>query len=89
MPLTTLSSLVPAALVLAGTMGLSGDAPRTPAASPLYCTGCLCQEDRPVMATPGDWVPTGHMGARVTLRFQPRDPARRMASSSCRPTPRG
>lgn len=89
MPLTLVASLVPAALVLAGTLGLSGDAPRRPAAAPLYCTGCLCQEDRPAMATPGDWVPSGRMGARVTLRFQPRDPARRMASASCRPTPRG
>ena len=40
------------------------------------------------MATPGDWIPTGRMGARITLRFQPRDPARRIASS-CRPQPRG
>ncbi len=52
MPLTTLASLAPAALVLAGTMGLSGDAPRTPAATPLYCTGCLCQEDRPSWPRP-------------------------------------
>jgi hypothetical protein len=68
--------------------GLTGDAPRAPTAAVLYCTGCLCQEDRPVMATPGDWIPTGRMGARITLRFQPRDPARRIASS-CRPQPRG
>lgn len=88
MPLTSLASLVPAALVLAGTMGLSGDAPGTPAATPLYCSGCLCQEDRPVIAAPGDWVPTGRMGARVTLRFIPHDPARRIAST-CRPQPRG
>lgn len=88
MPLTLVASLVPAALVLAGTLGLTGDAPRAPTAAVLYCTGCLCQEDRPVMATPGDWIPTGRMGARITLRFQPRDPARRIASI-CRPQPRG
>ncbi len=88
MPLTTLASLFPAALALVGTLGLTGDAPRAPATSVLYCTGCLCQEDRPVMTTPGDWVATGRMGARVTLRFMPHDPARRIASS-CRPQPRG
>ena len=43
MPLTLVASLVPAALVLAGTLGLTGDAPRAPTAADLYCTGSLCQ----------------------------------------------
>ncbi|KAF0137063.1 MAG: hypothetical protein FD152_718 [Xanthobacteraceae bacterium] len=87
MPLTTLAGLVPATLALAATLGLPGDAPRAPAASVLYCTGCLCQEDPPVMATPGEWVPTGRMGARITLRFRPQDPSR--VATSCRPQPQG
>lgn len=88
-----MSSLATAAvtgvLALAGVIGLAGDTPRAETAgSVLYCSGCLCQPDRPVMSVPGEWVPSGTMGTRTTLRFVPRDPNRRIATS-CRPPARG
>jgi hypothetical protein len=86
MPLPLLASTLTGALLLAG---LSGDAPRTaPTDTVLYCSGCLCDTQKPVMAVPGAWVPSGTMGTRTTLRFVPSDPNRRIASS-CRPPARG
>jgi hypothetical protein len=89
MPLSLSASLLTGTLALAGLTGLAGDTPVT--ASPgnvLYCSGCLCDAQRPVMAVPGTWVPSGTMGTRTTLRFVPSDPNRRIASS-CRPPARG
>ena len=77
-------SLAAGFLAVATTVGLAGDAPRP---NVIYCTGCLCQDDRPQMSVPGEWVPSGTMGARTTLRFEPRDPNRRVATS-CRPPAR-
>lgn len=87
MPVSHLSSLAAAGFALAGAMGLSGDAPRHQTTAVLYCTGCLCEEDRPDMAVPGDWRPSGRMGDRITLRYHPRDPAQ--TASACRSAPRG
>jgi hypothetical protein len=88
MPLSFTSSLAAGALALAGVIGLAGDTPVSGAESRvLYCSGCLCQDDRPQMSVPGEWVPSGTMGARTTLRFVPRDQNRQVASS-CRPAPR-
>ena len=89
MPLTLTTALVAGTLSLAGVFGLAGDTPQTAAGSQvIYCSGCLCQNDQPRMSVPGEWVPSGRMGNRVTLRFVPNDPARRLASS-CRPPSRG
>jgi len=88
MPLSSLSTLTAAGIALAGAMGLSGDAPRPQATAVLYCTGCLCDEDRPDMGVPGDWRPSGRMGDRITLRFQPHDSAGRTASA-CRKRSQG
>jgi uncharacterized protein affecting Mg2+/Co2+ transport len=69
--------------------GLAGDAPQTPPTdNVLYCSGCLCDTQKPVMAVAGTWVPSGTMGTRTTLRFVPSDPNRHFASS-CRPPARG
>ncbi|WP_296577227.1 hypothetical protein [Phreatobacter sp.] len=87
MPVSPLSTLAAAGFALVGAMGLAGDAPRHQATAVLYCTGCLCDEDRPEMATPGDWRPSGRMGDHITLRFHPRDPAQ--TASACRSVPRG
>jgi hypothetical protein len=89
MPLSLSAAMLTGTLALAGLTGLAGD---TTAAGPrgdvLYCSGCLCDAQRPVMAVPGTWVPSGTMGTRTTLRFVPSDPNRRIASS-CRPPARG
>lgn len=89
MPLVPVSSLTLATLALAGVFGLSGDAPRQPqSAAVLYCSGCLCDTDRPDMAAPGRWVASGRLAGHVTLRFRPDDPALASASS-CRTATRG
>ncbi len=78
-----------AGLMLTGGLALAQD---TPAPSPnvMYCTGCLCDDTPPQMTTPGGWVPSGTMGARTTLRWQPNDPPRDiLATGRCRPPPRG
>lgn len=83
MPLMPLSSLAAAVTAVVGLTGLSGDAPRAPRAEPvLYCTGCLCDEERPDMPMAGEWRPSGRMGDRITLRFEPRETGR--TASSCR-----
>ncbi|MCZ8316477.1 hypothetical protein [Phreatobacter sp.] len=83
MPLMPLSSIAAAITAVAGLAGLAGDAPRAMAPqSVLYCTGCLCDEERPDMPVPGEWRPSGRMGDRITLRFEPREPGR--TASSCR-----
>lgn len=86
MPLLSPLSLAAGAFALTGVLGLSGDAPRGPNVAVLYCTGCLCDAERPDMPVPGTWVPSGRMGDRVTLRFQPENPARRTASTCGRPS---
>ncbi|WP_439575723.1 hypothetical protein [Phreatobacter sp.] len=85
------STLVAAGLALSGLAGLTGDAPHPHAAGQvLYCTGCLCQEDRPAMSVPGSWIPSGTIGRRITLRFVPRDPAAARIAGRCgRPASRG
>lgn len=86
MPLLSPLSLAAGMVALAGTVGLSGDAPRPPGnVAVLYCTGCLCDAERPDMPVAGTWVPSGRMGDRITLRFQPQDPDRRTASTCRRP----
>jgi hypothetical protein len=85
-PLTTLTA---AGIALAGALGLSGDGPAGHARSVLYCTGCLCQEERPVMSVPGTWVQSGTMGSRITLRFVPSDPHATRLAEGCRPARRG
>jgi hypothetical protein len=87
MPLTLPATVLGGALALAGLAGLAGDTPAPPAGEVLYCSGCLCDRQKPVIAVPGTWVPSGTMGARVTMRFVPSDPDRRIAS--CRPPARG
>jgi len=89
--MSPISVLFATGLALSGLAGLAGDAPRSHATGDvLYCTGCLCQEDRPAMSVPGSWLPSGTMGPRVTLRFVPRDPvAARIAGRCGRPAPRG
>lgn len=76
--------------MLTGTLLLAGHDGRPPRATTgddvLYCTGCLCDTQQPVMTVPGAWVPSGTMGARTTLRYVPNDPNRRIAS--CRPPAR-
>jgi hypothetical protein len=89
MPVSPLSTLAAAGFAIAGAMGLAGDAPRHQATPVLYCTGCLCDEDRPEMSMPGDWRPSGRMGDRVTLRYHPRDPALQAASTCRRASPAG
>ena len=83
MPLMPLSSLAAAVTAVVGLAGLSGDVPRAVTPQPvLYCTGCLCDEERPDMPVPGEWRPSGRMGDRITLRFQPHEAGR--TASSCR-----
>lgn len=86
MPFFSPLSLSAGAFAVASALGLAGDAPRVPTVSAptvavLYCTGCLCDAERPDMPFAGTWVPSGRMGDRVTLRFLPQDPARRSASA--------
>ncbi|MCA0319987.1 MAG: hypothetical protein LCH88_18165 [Proteobacteria bacterium] len=89
MPLPLPASMLTGTLMLAGLSGLAGDQPQpVPNDHVLYCSGCLCDTQRPVMSVPGAWVPSGTMGTRTTLRFVPTDPNRRIASS-CRPPARG
>lgn len=89
MSFSPLSALTAASIALAGALGLSRDGATGHARSVLYCTGCLCQEERPVMSVPGTWVQSGTMGSRITLRFVPGDPRATRLAESCRPGPRG
>lgn len=83
-------SLIAAGIALSGLAGLTGDAPRSHAAgNVLYCTGCLCQADRPAMSVPGTWVQSGTMGRRITLRFVPHDAAALASGRCARPASRG
>lgn len=89
MPLPLPATMLTGTLMLAGFTGFAGDQPPpAPNHHVLYCSGCLCDTQRPVMAVPGTWVPSGTMGTSTTLRFVPTDPNRRIASS-CRPAGRG
>jgi hypothetical protein len=73
-------------MVLAATSGRTSPVFAEPAAAaePVYCSGCLCDDERPDMPLPGAWQPTGAMIAgRPILKFVPRH-AEASAGSACR-----
>ncbi|QCK88286.1 hypothetical protein E8L99_22245 [Phreatobacter aquaticus] len=78
-----------AGLVMTGGLALAQDTPAGVRANPVYCTGCLCEDTPPQMTTPGRWVRSGTMGARITLRWQPSDPPHGQVAMGCRPPARG